>query len=131
MIITIICAICLIVDILLLCLNDGCHWYNNMIDLIGFLLVVVGTVGLGICLTMIIVAHINVDVHLQVLQNTRDMLVYRLEHINELPAGNEMLYSEITEFNNQLYRNIINSQNPWISWFYNSAFNNIPLISWQ
>lgn len=131
MIITIICAICLIVGILLLCLNDGCHWYNDMIDLIGLLLVVVGTVGLGICLTMIIVAHINVDVHLQVLQNTRDMLVYRLEHINELPAGNEMLYSEITEFNNQLYRNIINSQNPWISWFYNSAFNNIPLISWQ
>lgn len=131
MIITIICAICLIVGILLLCLNNGCYWYNDMIDLIGFLLVVVGTVGLGICLTMIIVTHINVDVHLQVLQNTRDMLVYRLEHINELPAGNEMLYSEITEFNNQLYRNIINSQNPWISWFYNSTFNNIPLISWQ
>lgn len=131
MIVTIICAICLIVGILLLCLNDGCHWYNDMIDLIGFLLVVVGTVGLGICLTMIIVAHIGVDAQLQALQNTHDMLVYRLEHINELPAGNEMLYSEITEFNNQLYRNIINSQNPWISWFYNSAFNNIPLISWQ
>lgn len=131
MIITIICAICLIVGILLLCLNDSCHWYNDMIDLIGFLLVVVGTVGLGICFIMIIVAHIGVDAQLQALQNTHDMLVYRLEHINELPAGNEMLYSEITEFNNRLYENIINSQNPWISWFYNSTFNNIPLISWQ
>lgn len=131
MIITIISAICLIAGILLLCLNNSCHWYNDMIDLIGFLFVVAGAVSLGICLVMIIVAHINVDAHLQALQNTRDMLIYRLEHVNELPVGNEMLYSEITEFNNQLYENIINSRNPWINWFYNSEFNNIPLIPWR
>lgn len=130
MIITIICAICLIAGIVLLCLDNNC-WANDIISLMGFILFIAGVIGLGICLIMIIVMHVNVDAHLQTLQNTRDMLVYRLEHINELPAGNEMLYSEITEFNNQLYRNIINSQNPWISWFYNSALNNIPLIPWQ
>lgn len=131
MIITIMCAICLIAGILLLYLNDHNHWFNDGIEIIGFLLIVIGSIGVGICLVVIIVAHINVEALLQSLQNTRDILVYRLEHINELPAGNEMLYSEITEFNNRLYENIINSQNPWINWFYNPAFNEIPLIPWQ
>lgn len=131
MIITIIGAACLIIGILLLYLNNDCCWFNDAIDLIGFLLVFAGAICLGVCLICIIVAHVNVDAQLQALQNTRDMLVYRLEHINELPAGNEMLYSEITEFNNQLYENMINTRNPWINWFYNSAFNNIPLIPWQ
>lgn len=131
MIITIMCTICLIAGILLLYLNDHNHWFNDGIEMIGFLLIVIGSIGVGICLVIIIVAHINVEALLQSLQNTRDILVYRLEHINELPAGNEMLYSEITEFNNRLYENIINSQNPWINWFYNPAFNEIPLIPWQ
>lgn len=130
MIITIICAICLIASIVLLYLDDN-YCANDIIGIIGFVLLIIGVIGLCICLIMIITTHVNVEAQLQTLQNTRDMLVYRLEHINELPAGNEMLYSEITEFNNQLYRNIINSQNPWINWFYNSALNNIPLIPWQ
>lgn len=131
MIITIICAVCFVAGIVLLCLNNGCHWFNDALDLIGALFLIAGAVGLCICLSMIIVAHVNVDAQLQALQNTRDILVYRLEYINELPAGNEMLYSEITEFNNQLYENMINTRNPWINWFYNSAFNDIPLIPWQ
>lgn len=130
MIITIIFIACLTIGILLLCLN-GNSWHNDAIDLIGFVLMLIGVLGVGVCLVAIIVAHVNVEAHLKSLQNTRDILVYRLEHINELPIGNEMLYSEITEFNNKLYENIINSKNPWINWFYNPVFNNIPLIPWQ
>lgn len=130
MIITIICAVCFIVGIILALVNDE-YWYNDAIEVISFILIVAGGIGLILCILIIIITHINVEAQLQALQNTRDMLIYRLEHINELPAGNEMLYSEITEFNNQLYENIINSRNPWINWFYNSEFNNIPLIPWQ
>lgn len=130
MIVTIIFIACLIIGTLLTCLNSR-FWYNDVIDIIGFVLVFGSIIGLGVCIVLIIVPHLNVEARLHALQNTRDMLVYRLEHINELPAGNEMLYSEITEFNNWLYTNMINSRNPWINWFYNPAFNNIPLIPWQ
>lgn len=127
MIITITCVVCFAIGVIFI----DKYWYNNGICFIGCVLSVIGGIGLIFCLAAIVAAHINVEAQLQVLQNTRDMLVYRLEHINELPAGSEMLYSEITEFNNWLYENMINTQNPWINWFYNSAFNDISLISWH
>lgn len=49
----------------------------------------------------------------------RDMLEYRLEHKEELYTGNELLYSDILEFNRQLYSVKKWSANPWTSWFWN------------
>lgn len=50
---------------------------------------------------------------------TKEALEQRLEQSENLSNGNEMLYSEITEFNNDLREIKYWSQNPWIGYKYN------------
>lgn len=50
---------------------------------------------------------------------TKEVLETRLEQYDNLLSGNEMLYSEITEFNNDLREVKYWSQNPWVNCYYN------------
>lgn len=55
-------------------------------------------------------------------QNTlheREVIEYRLDHMEENIVGNEMLYNDIVEFNNMLRSQKKWANNPWTSWFNN------------
>ncbi|MCM1306479.1 MAG: hypothetical protein NC037_01010 [Bacteroides sp.] len=58
----------------------------------------------------------------------KEVLEYRLEHIEENLVGNEILYSEIIEFNNQLRDCKYYSGNLWLNLFYNDKIATIDYI---
>ena len=66
-------------------------------------------------------------------QNTlheREVIEYRLDHMEENITGNEMLYNDIVKFNNMLRSQKKWANNPWTSWFNNkkiAALNYIEL----
>lgn len=73
----------------------------------------------------------NVSNHDLVYQNTlhqREMLEYRIEHMEDNITGNEMLYNDIVEFNNSLraVKKLANS--PWTNWFANQYVADIDYI---
>lgn len=82
------------------------------------------TLAIGILLVIISVGvsigvHINKDVDYQNKLHEREMLEYRIDHIEDNITGNELLYNDIVEFNNYL-RNIKKwAASPWTNWFWN------------
>ena len=49
----------------------------------------------------------------------REVIEYRLDHMEENIIGNEMLYNDIVEFNNMLRNQKKWANNPWTNWFNN------------
>ena len=43
-------------------------------------------------------------------------------------VGNEMLYNDVVEFNNELRRIKKWANSPWVSWFYNQKIASIDYI---
>lgn len=62
---------------------------------------------------------VNEEIEFKKTLYTKEALEQRLEQSENLSNGNEMLYSEITEFNNDLREIKYWSQNPWIGYKYN------------
>lgn len=58
----------------------------------------------------------------------KEVLEYRLENKDENLVGNEMLYSEITKFNNELRKHKTYSKNLWLNLFYNDKIATIDYI---
>ena len=86
-------------------------------------LFVTALVGIGI-----ISAQVNGDINYQNNLHEREMLEYRIEHIEENITGNEMLYNDIAEFNNELRSTKKWANSPWTNWFYNQDIATIDYI---
>ncbi len=96
--------------------------------------------GLGIALAIIaffaslfvfigiIDIQVNGDIHYQNKLYEREMLEYRIEHIEDNITGNEMLYNDIVEFNNELRSTKKWANNPWTNWLYNQDIATIDYI---
>ncbi len=59
----------------------------------------------------------------------KSVLEYRLENQTENLVGNELLYNDIVEFNNNLRTCKELSKNPFTNWFYNSKVAKIDYIN--
>lgn len=59
------------------------------------------------------------DLDYQNALHEREVIEYRLDHMSENITGNEMLYSDIVNFNNKLRSQKKWANNPWTSWFNN------------
>lgn len=68
------------------------------------------------------------DINYQNKLHEREMLEYRIEHIEENITGNEMLYNDIAEFNNDLRSTKKWANSPWTNWFYNQDIATIDYI---
>lgn len=80
-------------------------------------------VGVGILNT-----QVCGDINYQNKLHEREMLEYRIEHIEENITGNEMLYNDIAEFNNELRSTKKWANSPWTNWFYNQDIATIDYI---
>ena len=83
--------------------------------------------------TIIIVAFIlhNVtmcNINYQNALYRKEMLEYRIEHMDEDVIGNEMLYNDIVEFNNELRSTKKWAENPWTSWFNNQKIADLDYV---
>ena len=71
------------------------------------------------------------EVNYQKALHEREALVFRLEHREENIVGNEMLYSEIVAFNNDLRREKKWADNPWVGCLYNDMIAELDYIEYK
>ena len=86
----------------------------------GFILVVFIGVVIG--------ANATAEIEYQNKLQERDMLEYRIEHMEKNITGNEMLYNDIVEFNNDLRTTKRWANSPWTNWFNNQKIASMNYI---
>lgn len=131
MIITLIGLGLLVVGIILSIIHDrGCFSYNVKEKILGFGLatILIGAIA-TICSTVFVLVNVTTyDVDYQNMLHEREMLEYRIDHIEDNITGNEMLYNDIVEFNNALRAQKKWANNPWTDWFNNQDIASIDYI---
>ena len=110
-------------------------WHVSLADdgwlpLLAFLLAV-GLIGGLVAGSLAIATQVAKEVNYQDAVHEREALVYRLEHREANLVGNEMLYSEIVEFNNDLRREKKWANNPWVGCFYNDLIADLDYIKFK
>ena len=104
------------------------YYTRTVVDGCGFLLAAIGfAVGL-IVVPLLICNFVTYDLDYQNTLHKKEMLEYRIEHIEENITGNEMLYNDIVEFNNELRNTKKFANNLWTNLFSNKDIAAIDYI---
>lgn len=127
MIITLITIAILIAGIVLIFKFDVLDWRNSL----GSSLLAIGVIATTVIAILFFVIQVPKQVNYENAVAKREALEYRLEHREENIVGNEMLYSEITEFNNGLRGKKRYADSPWIGWFVNDKIAEIDYIDYM
>ena len=122
-ILTAIFLICLITAI---CTNG--NYRLDDINIGSTISSVIFGIGLIICIGCIIGNYITVKINYENTLYEKEVLEYRLDVKSENLTGNELLYSEIVEFNNELRRVKRYANSPWTNWFNNAKIATIDYI---
>lgn len=117
MIITLVVVGLLIVGIVLMNYADK-HCDSSGVWFAGTMLTALMAIGIIVCGYGIIDTQISKDVAYQNAVYEREMLEYRIDNIEEDIVGNELLYNDIVEFNNNLRSVKKWANNPLTNWFY-------------
>lgn len=88
------------------------------LDTTGFTLTLIGTITTTFLLAVVICNLAFSDIGYEDMSAERQMLEYRIEHC-ENTIGNELLYSDVFEFNEKLRHSKKWRNCPWTNWFYN------------
>lgn len=127
MIVTLIVIAVIITGIV--CLAIGSNWrYSNWVYEIGAMFTVCGLIASLFVGGFIIDTNCNKDIKYQNTLYEREMLEYRIDNMNNDIVGNEMLYNDIVEFNNELRSVKKWANNPWTNWFNNTDVATIDYI---
>ena len=130
MLLTILSGIVLIVGIVVLIIGNY-YWGTDVLNIIGFSSAFIGGLVLMVCSVLAIITAATKDKVYQDMLYQRKVLEYRLSHEEENTIGNELLYSDIVEFNNELRSDKTYSDNIWINWFFNDKVATIDYIEIQ
>lgn len=95
---------------------------------VGCLLTIAGIVASLFIAAAIISKTIACELNYQNVMHEKEMLEYRIEHMEENIIGNEMLYNDIVEFNNKLRNTKKWANSPWTNWFNNQDIASIDYI---
>jgi hypothetical protein len=132
MIITLIGLGILAIGIILAIVRANVHsmsWeVRDRLEYIQFPALFIGSIIATAAVVIIIINAAVYDVEYQNMLHTREMLEYRIEHMEENITGNEMLYNDIVEFNNVLRAEKKWANNPWTNWFNNQDIASIDYI---
>lgn len=117
-----------IIGILLLIYSEYNSFCSSWVLGTGIVSTVMGTFGIVLASVCLILAQGNKDIDYQNTLYEKEVLEYRLECLEENNVGNELLYNDIVEFNNNL-RNVKKwANNPWVNWFYNQDIATIDYV---
>ena len=122
MLITIILIALLICGGMLIAFNE----YHE--SFVGTMFVALGAVSLVFAVAFIASEQIRAENNYQKTMYQKEVLEYRLQNQDENIVGNELLYNDIVEFNNNLRDVKKWSANPWTSWFNNAKIATINYI---
>lgn len=120
MIITILCAVVIIVGIILFKKTDY--------DFAGFMLLVFSGIAAFFMVIWMLGVQVNKDIDYQSALYQKEMIEYRIDHADENIVGNELLYNEIVEYNNDLRFIKKWSGSYWTNWFFNEDIATIDYI---
>ena len=82
-------------------------------------------VFVGACITE---TKINEDIKYESALYEKEVIEYRIDNMSDNMVGNEMLYNDVVEFNNELRRIKKWANNPWVNLFYNQKIASIDYI---
>lgn len=131
MLLTILSGIVLIVGIVVLIINNYYYRGLDVLNIIGSFSAFIGGLVLSVCSVLAIITAATKDKVYQDMLYQRKVLEYRLSHEEENTIGNELLYSDIVEFNNELRSDKTYSDNILINWFFNDKVATIDYIEIQ
>lgn len=117
MLLVILFALVIVIGIALVIIGD--HSWSNWPHFLGFGCITIGGGVLLGLLAGIAIVRCDIDVDYQNNLERREMIVYRLENQDDNLVGNELLYQEIRDFNEDLRYHKKWANNPWLNWFYN------------
>lgn len=129
MLIVIITIVLLLIGILGLIGYHNC-WFDFFEDGIGFIsimFVISFGIALAVEIPIVLAEQIPAQKNYEKFLMEKEMLEYRLENDN-LGIGNELLYHDIVEFNQELKDVKYYANNPWTNWFVNGYIAEIDYI---
>lgn len=92
----------------------------------------IGAIAFGICaivaLALLLSVQINKDVEYQNALYEKEVIEHRINYMEDNIVGNEMLYHDIVEFNNDLRGVKKWANNRWTNWFVNDLKADIDYI---
>lgn len=122
MLITIILAAILLIGVILILLDR----YHESIS--GVMLTLFGGAFLVGCIVTIMLVQIPAEHDYQKVLYQKEVLEYRMENESGNTVGNELLYNDIVEFNNDLRDIKRYAASPWTNWFNNAKIATIDYI---
>lgn len=126
MIITLIVIALLIIGIV--CAIIGRKSYSATPEVAGLVLITISVLASLFAIGFIIEANVNKDVDYQNKLYEKEVLEHRIDNMSENIVGNELLYNDIVEFNNELRNTKKWANNPWTNWFNNEKIASIDYI---
>ena len=129
MLIVIITIVLLLIGILGLIGYHNCwfEFFEDGIEFISIMFVILFGVSLVVEIPIVLVEQIPAQKNYEKFLIEKEMLEYRLENDN-LGIGNELLYKDIVEFNQELKDIKYYANNPWTNWFVNGYIAEIDYI---
>ena len=130
MIITFICFAILMIGMIFVGISKKARdlYIEERTNFVGWLLIVLSIAFIIFIVTFLIINTSTHDVEYQNMLHKREMLEYRIEHMEENITGNEMLYNDIVEFNNELRNTKKWANSLWTNWFNNQYIAAIDYI---
>lgn len=128
--IIIISAILLIVGIVLMviCAKINYDCIDDWCGIIGLLLIVFAIFALVVSSVIAMVVQIPKEKDYQQVVYERQVIEYRLENKDDNIVGNELLYKDIVEFNNNLRQHKRYADSFWIGIFHNDKIATVEYI---
>ena len=119
MILTLICVLLIVVGIVAAIIEKRSRKYEDVAEIIHWCGLCLGIIFTFFCLIAVFTVQVNHDVDYANKLYEKEMLEYRIEHLDDGLTGNELLYNDIVEFNNDLRSIKKWAANPWTNWFLN------------
>lgn len=95
---------------------------------LGIIVTIISSVCLSPCIVLILAVQVPRQKNYEQALYEKQIIEYRIEKEDENIVGNELLYNDIVEFNNELRINKNYSNNIWLNWFYNDKIATIEYI---
>ena len=131
MIITLIGFVILFVGIGLLVYYKMRKAKDFPLDIIGGVILIVGFAIAFSCSLLIIKNNVTKEVDFEKVLYEKKTIEYRVEHQEDNIVGNELLYEDIVEFNNNLRLTRYWVNNPWTNWFNNDKVAQLDYIEYE
>lgn len=128
MIITIVSIAMFVAGLVMACIEDKYLFDNFLFFFGGIGLLIVGAIASVTCAVAVLSVQVNKDVDYQSALYQKEMIEYRIDHADEDIVGNELLYNDIVEYNNDLRFIKKWSDSYWTNWFFNEDIATIDYI---